>query len=407
MLDRTVDKGDSGGPLINEEDYVVGLINYRDKDLRNHSMATPISRLCKLLRDKEKNGGPKIEFHLRPGGGQFIGRAIDWLRERLTDPAVRKAVARYRDVFRESSKQISLLHAYKKVHDLLHEVEFGCYQSVVIDSRDFPEQQSACEKISIHLFRLRKYVSDADDIVAESVQRDERIAQVRDQLSSAYDALEAAERELNVGHCRHAISMLRALLSFAPAHFNRLLNEAARKLEIDELVEALEGVQGAMADPEPQAEMLEQFRLGIDDLATLGRDLQTRTTEHDNWQLVDDVLRGTSDSDSSDLLTRLEGFLPLIRSALRSVIPLETEVVALDSVAAGGTAGWRSLITRETADLEGALAAGDVTRARRHFGALYQYAAQRFDRVDKSVLQICGRISNMKDPLGNLVEKLP
>jgi hypothetical protein len=397
MLDGQLYEGDSGGPVINEDEHVIGILSVVDPKRESHAMARPISRLCKLLTDEKDKG---INFHIGVGGGQLAEQAIDLLLELLTNPEVRAAVQASLRIFEEASRQISILYAYKKVHDLLHEVEFGCYNSMVIDVRDFPEQEAAREKISIHIFRLSKYLSSAEDIVREASERGERIVRVHEQLNKAYEALQDADHAQDPAHYRRSIQLLRLLLSRAQSTFNLLLNQAARELHIDTLVAAMQGVQEGIVRAELPLNTAGVFQQGVDDLAALGRDLHTRTAEHDRWQQVDDVLRGV-ESNSPGLLSDLEVFWPLIMSELKAVCELArtTSPAMVDAQ----PADWRVRIAREMTNLQEALTRSDPKGARRHFENLYQQAADRLDRIDKRLLQVCDKISKVRDPLRTLV----
>ena len=400
MLAGDVYEGDSGGPVINEDEHIVGIVSVIDPKRPNHAMARPISRLHKLLTDEKEKG---IDFHLAVGGGQLAEQAIDLLLTLLANPEVRAAVRAYFGIFEEASHQISILHAFKKVHDLLHDVEFVCYNSMRIDVRDFPEQEAAQEKLSIHIFSLSKYLSYAEDIVKEASERGERIAQVREQLNRAYEALQDADRDQDVAHYHRAIQHLRPPLSRAQSTFNLLLNQAARDLKMETLVGAMQGVQQRIAQAELSADTTGQFQKGVDDLATLERDLQTRTMEHDLWQQVDDSLRGV-DSHRPDFLNDLEAFWPLITSGLRAVGVLTKMTSA--SVVEPAASDWRASIAQEMRSLEEALTLNDPKRAQRHYRNLYQQAAERLDRIDKKLLQVCDKISKVRDPLRTLVEAL-
>jgi hypothetical protein len=402
MLNGNVYEGDSGAPVINEDEHVVGIVSHVDPEHPSHAMARPISRLHKLITD-EKEKKKDIDFYLAVGGGQLAEQAIDLLLNLLANPDVRAAVLAYRDIFKEASRQISILYAYKKVHDLLHEVEFGCYNSMMIDVRDFPEQEAAREKLSIHIFSLSKYLSYAEDIVKEAFERGERIAKVREQLNRAYEALQDADRNQDVAHYLRAIQHLRLLLSRAQSNFNLLLNQAARDLNINTLVAAMQGVHERITRAELSPSTAGQFQMGVDDLATLGRDLHTRTTEHDRWQQVDDVLRGV-ESNSANLLSDLEVFWPLMTSELR--VAGDLAKVGSPSVVEPSASDWRARIAQEMTNLEDAVNRSDLMRARRHYRNLYQQAADRLDRIDKKLLQVCEKISKVRDPLRTLVEAL-
>jgi hypothetical protein len=393
MLDGHVNPGDSGGPILNLDGDVIGMANYKDSR-EGHAMARPISRLHKFLIDID------LTFGVR-GSGKFAKRAIDSLVGLMDDQRVRSAVVPYSAIFEKSSEQISTLHAYKKVHDLLYKVE-GCYNMMVIDARDFPHHELAREKMSIHLDNLKIYLSSAEEIASGAIERRDRIEKVRNQLREVCNSLEKAEQLLDLAPCSRALYLLNQLLSRTQSTFNVLLNETARELHIASLVAALQTLQEVLSGMQLPSTTVQEFQLGINELAELGQNLQEGTTEHDNWQQLDDELRGIN-RNSSDLLSEIEVFWPTLNSYVE---------IICNPPATGGTVATPKItkvidpIMQETTNIKTALDLRDLARVRRHLGSLRQRAADRFDRVDQKLLQICEKITKVKYPLQTLVNNL-
>jgi hypothetical protein len=406
MLDGTVNRGDSGGPILNSDGDVIGMANFNDPERPGQAMARPISRLCKLLTET------KLAFGAKAGSGKLAGRAFTSLNDLLENKAVRDAVNAYGGTFEKASRQISVLHAYKKVHDLLYQVEFGCYNSLVMDARDFPDDEHARDKISIHVDNLRRYVVDAEEIAKEALERRNRIEKVRDQLKAAHTALHEAETLSKLTACNDALYLLRHLISGAQSSFNVLLNEVASELDMQSLAAVMDSLRMNLSAMELPPNVVDNLQLGFDDLAQLGTDLRQRTKEHDNWQQLDDALRGCN-RNSANLLSEIEAFwrilisyvakacdLPEVRAA---GAPADDRSDWVDDLIPDGTTDQAALILRE---LKKALKQRDLTLARRHFGSLLQQSADQLDRVDKKLLRVCEKITDFKDPLRTLVENL-
>lgn len=406
MLVGAVNPGDSGGPIINSDGDVIGIANFKDTERDGQAMARPISRLCKLLTEKA------LTFGAKAGSGKLAGRAFTSLNDLLSDDDIHGAVYAFGGTFEKASRQISTLHAYKKVHDLLYKVEFGCYNSLVIDAREFPQHEHARDKLSIHVNNLRRYVVDAEEIASEALERRNRIEKVRDQLKEAYAALHEAETLLKVAACNDALYLLRHLLSGAQSSFNMLLNEVASELEMDRLAEAMESLRDRLSKMELPSNVVDNLQLGTGDLVQLGNELQQRTHEHDNWQQLDDALRGCN-RNSSNLLSEIEAFWRILISYVAKACDLPEVRVAgatvddrsdwVDLLTADSTTATAAMILR---DLKKALRLRDLTLARRHFGSLLQESADQLDRVDKKLLRVCEKITEFKDPLRTLVENL-
>jgi hypothetical protein len=391
-----VNKGDSGGPVLNGAGHVIGIATY-GSDLRGHAMVRPISRLCELLKKK------RIPFGRPRGTGHFAKQAINSLPALMRKQEVRKAVQKYGSIFEKSSRQISILYAYKKVHDLLHEMEFGCYNSMVQDARRFPHQQSARDNMRSYLVRLGDHLSNADHIVNDDIEGDKRVLTVRDQLKKAYQALQRADRGRDIKHCKSAIELLGLLISWAQSSFNADLNRVARELDIDNLVAAMQSVHKVILRAKLSRASVDKFGLGVGDLAALARDLHMRTMEHDQWQQMDNVLR-VMDRKSSNLLSKMEIHWPIIVSEIEAVCSLAPAAAKRGETVTASS--WSALIKQETRSLKKALTSRDLRKARLHFGSLHQHAAERFDSVDKKLLWLCEKITKMKNPLRTLVENL-
>jgi hypothetical protein len=399
MLNGDVNRGDSGGPILNRDEQVIGIARFKDYIRDGHAMTIPVSLLSHLLK---ANG---IETGAEAGTGNHAKQAIVDLPDLMREARVNDAVQAYSGIFEKASQQITILTNYKEVHDLLHDVQYGCYYRLEIDAEHFPDDEQARYRIFVHASEMRKYAWSADGIVKEALERRDRISRIRDQLKDVSDALQLADEQQDKKECDRAVRLLRALLSGGETSiFNAFLNEAALSLDMGGLTKAMTGVYRSIANTYLDAAKVERFQLGVNDMEELAQELHARIKEHDVWQQIDDKLRRIHDSRAS-LLSELEGFWPRLSSDLKAVCELAQPATG-SNVAVATVSDWVPGLVQQTANLETALVSGEMTQASRHFGRLHQQAAECFHRIDKKLLETCEKISKVKDPLQRLVEIL-
>ncbi|HLM25253.1 MAG TPA: hypothetical protein VK274_09360, partial [Pyrinomonadaceae bacterium] len=381
----------------------IGIANFKDTERDGQAMARPISRLYKLLVEKELTFGAKV------GSGKLAGRAFTSLNDLLGKQTVRDAVESYGKTFEVASGQISTLHAYKNVHDLLHYVEID-YKSLALDARDFSTHGLSRDKMRNHLARFEKHVDNADQIAREPVDRRDRIEKVREELTAVKAAIHHAERELSLESCDRVLILLRLLLERKQSNFNVLINKVASDLDMNSLAEAMQSLQYIISGMDLPSATIDTFQLGVDDLTKLGTELEQRIKEHDNWQQLDDALR-TFNLNGSNLLSEVEAFWKILISYVAKAINLPD----LGDNVVTTTSDWVDLlIPNDTTDpaalmlreLKKALKRRNLTAASGQLGSLIQHTIQSFDRADKKLLTVCKKIAVVKDPLRTLAENL-
>ena len=388
-LNGSVNPGDSGGPVLNKDGLVVGNVRFNDSTREGIVMVTPVSRLHKLLK---------------ASGVTSVVQALVELRQQSDDPRVGEALRAAEGVIRKASQQIMALTTFKEVHDLLHDVQYGCYDRLVLDAQRFADDEFTRDQMSLHASELKRYASTADEIAMGAVAMSVRIRGIRDQLKEISLALEMAYQKLDKSACDRAVELLSLLvMGPTPSVFNQHLNDAARELNLEGLVAVMQGAGEALATRPAKEAKAERVQRGVEDLANLGRELSTLIKLHDAWQMIDDKLRFLYGR--SDLLSSLEAHWPGILADFDAVRELSA---AFDPGGAcdAPAPDWTDRLAREVEDLGAALGTGAATLTRRQFVSLRQATAGRFHRVDKRLLQACEKIGKVKGPLQSLVEIL-
>lgn len=385
QLNGDVNPGDSGGPVINTAGKVIAIARFRDYKRNGQAMATPINVLTDLLS----------------GSGEAAKEAIVELPNLMRAPMVRDTVRLDADLIERTSRQITVLTTYKQVHDLLHDVRYGCYNRLVIDAQQFADNESTRAYMGIHASELERYVENAEEILEGAVERRNAISKIHDQLREVSQALQAAYERQDKAQCNRAVQLLRLLLQGnTQSNFNVLLNEAARGLDLDGLTAVMQNAAAALAEAAAEPARAERFRRGVEDLNALGRELRALTVEHDAWQQVEDMLR-TLTRTGPDLRSDLEVIWPQVSPEIVRGCELATQTE-------GGAAApdWAAKLRKEVEEVGASLQASGAPDAILCLDMVRQKVAERFHTIDKRLLRVCEKIGKVKDPLQVLVEVL-
>lgn len=380
-----VNPGDSGGPVINQAGKVIAIARFRDYKRDGQGMAIPINVLTALLS----------------GSGEAAKEAIIELPDLMRAPEVRDTVRLDAEVVERTSRQITVLTTYKRVHDLLHDVRYGCYNRLIIEAQQFADNEFTRAYMSIQASELGKYVENAAEIFEEAVERRNAIGKIHDQLREVSEALQAAYERQDKAQCNRAVQLLRILLQGnTQSNFNVLLNEAARGLDLDGLTAVMQNAAAALMEAAAESARADRFRRGVEDLNALGRELRALTVEHDAWQQVEDMLR-TLTRAGPDLRSDLEVIWPQVSPEIARGCEMATRTE-------GGAAApdWAAKLRKEADEVEASLQASGAPDAILRLDNVRQKVAERFHTVDKRLLRVCEKIGKVKDPLQVLVEVL-
>jgi hypothetical protein len=396
-LNGDVNPGDSGAPVLNAEGLVIGNVRFDDETRKGVPMVTPASLLCDLL---DAHG---VAYATREGGVGDAVKALEEIREQGDDPAVRDVLREAHSVLAEASRQLVTLTTYKKVHDVLHDVQYGFYQQLVRDAKSFFDNEDTRKRMGFHAWLLMRSVADLEKLRSSPVEMNKLIGVVCNELREACHLLKAAGDTLYGAACDGAIDRLSRLVhGTTPSTFNQLLLGAASKLNLEHLMTVMSEVGEVLSTSPEKAEQAELVRRGVEELAEQARRLSALMEEHDSWQKLDDSLRPLHGI-RSNLLRLLELHWPSVRSEIES---LRASAAARAESAVGGPApGWAEQMEREVESAGAALAAGDETLTRHHFMGLVQLEMEHFNGVDKRLLQVCEETVKVQGPLQFIVER--
>lgn len=211
------------------------------------------------------------------------------LRDLVRDvPAAAAAVIRSKEAIETTYRQVDKLELLKMVHDALHTVEFEILRPM--------EEEGAGSGVrpSFAIRFAGKRRSILDGIKGREMPRllQEELVE---QLQAAVDAFQQAKTPNGAGYALVCGELNRLLSSVSP-ELDRSISETASELPLDRLVELMSIVRDKLpplATEQDQARRrnIQEFTLGVDDLARLREKLTRHVHEHEQLQRLDSKLR--------------------------------------------------------------------------------------------------------------------
>jgi hypothetical protein len=333
-----------------------------------------------------RSAGPGSSTNLSPIQEQSrsVRRSLDALLDLVQVPEVRADVVRFRTYFQMACEQIDIMGDYKDLHDKLHELQVYCFNAIVQEARRFPSEEAARDNLGAHLDSYERIVAELQDIVArQTFARSDR--QWMNELVKARDQLREALENGDPKRLREALGRMNRVLAREPVKINVSLRAAASVLPLSDLEHAMRSIASRLPAPDLDAQKVDQFQAGIEDLDRLSGNLQVHVYEHDRWQSIDDTLRAMEADVARD--------------------PPEPELLWPDVKAIGdelyGASGepWAMDMRSRGDRLDAAIAAQDSWRIRDAFRGYHSQEVARFFRVDKTLKSDCDALRRVGEPL--------
>jgi hypothetical protein len=334
-------------------------------------------------------------IHAEKGATVIIGASAEAaggliaLREMMQHSSdVRTAAIVFQTDFEVAHDQVDLLGDYKDLHDLLHRLQFHCYNGIVQAATRFPTDEMTLDNLTDYALTLEgiidelKQVSGRPAIPKQELAWIEDVRLTKDDLRNAIDALD--EKLL-----KKVIWRLNRLLTTQPARINTLLNLAARTLRLPALLSALTRVCNHITSLELDPDKVLAFQSGLDALGKLDQTLSELVDHHDRWQMLDVELRRIEASIDRDL-AELEMSWPDVKPKAESLYNMCIEE-------------WAAALHKEGNALDEALMSNNPVKVRRCFRSYQRRAADRFFRVDIQLKALCGDLRQIGVPLASVL----
>lgn len=364
---------------------------------------TTVSGSVNLAGDQVTIGGgvvgrDMIDIHAE-GATIIVGAAPDKVREGLAvlhelmqhSVDVRKAVVAFQTDFEAAHQQLDSAGDCKDLHDLLHKLQFFCYDPLVQEAARFPHDDLAIDNLTDCLLTLEGIVNELQQVAARpslSKREPTWISEVRTAKVDLACALDKLDPQL----LRRVIIRLKRLLSTQPSRINVMLNQAARHLRLRTLAEAMAQVSGNVAALNLNPDKVGQFQAGVIALNDLERNLDALVDDHDCWQEIEVEL------------WRIEG------SLTQSMDELEVTWSDLktrsDELCSTCEIEWAAALRQDAAALTTALAENSPLKIKRAFRSYRRRASNRFYQVDGDLKSICGELRKIGLPLASVLRMM-
>jgi hypothetical protein len=314
--------------------------------------------------------------------GQPAADAVNCLRNQIEDSAqIREAAATFREVFQSACDQIQDVSEYKNLHDQLHELQIKCYDVIAANAVRFPGDEEAKTDIEECRITFEDVIEQLHAIAGRFSRTD--TTWIRGLDASLTDLRSALQKD-DANLLKQASRKMDRELSIRPPQINTRLNQAARALNLSELVHALTNLRDYAARLDPDSMKMREFKSGVESLAKMDESLSALIRLHDRWQDVDTQLRAM-DKDSKnteELGFWWPDFKPKAQEICNSV-----------------SGDWAASFQSYSEGLEQAISAKDSAKSKRFFRLLRHSATIRFYKTDADLKSQCDELLKVGEPL--------
>jgi hypothetical protein len=321
--------------------------------------------------------------------GEAVGGLIA-LRELMQHSSdVRTAVIAFQTDFEVAHEQVGLLGDYKDIHDLLHQLQLYCYNSIVEAAKRFPDDEMSIDNLTRYEADLERIRDGLQDVAGRPKIPKQELTWIAD-VNLARDNLHSAIDSLDKDSLQKVIWRLNRLLALQPARIDTLLNLAARTLRLPALLSALTNVCDHMSSLELDPDKVLAFQSGLAALSELEHALSELVDNHNHWQWMDVELRRVGASIDRDLV-ELEMSWPDLKLKAEQLYGSNTEE-------------WAEALRKEENALNTALVSNYPQKKVLHYFQGYQRrATNRFFRVDSQLKSLCGDLRQIGVPLASVL----
>jgi hypothetical protein len=318
-----------------------------------------------------------------PGAPVKVG--IGALNDLTRNPRIREAALPFKSVFAMASVQIMRVTGYKSLHDQLHELDAKVYSPLQRAAPDFPSDEDAKAEINEYRIEFDDITEKLKGIAANFNSADTTwISVLEAVLKDFHTSLQRDEALL----LKDVLKRLDRLLTLHPPRINAQLNEAARALQLAELVGALREFQAGTARLSPLgSEPVRRLTAGVEALDRMEKNFSKLVKRHDDWQEFDANLHAMEKNQTAeDFLGWWPDLQQLIDRVQESYGPEPWILSFLDDCA---------LLHKE-------IQAGELSRIRRSFKQVQKHVSRRFYNTDAELKAQCDELRTVGQSLASL-----
>lgn len=326
------------------------------------------------------------------GSSEKVAGGLVALRDLMQHSSdVKNAVIEFQTDFRETYERVDQLGDYKDIHDLLHQLQFSCYNGIIHEAPRFIDEDEAFEILSDHVLTFENIVDELRNISSRpSMPKQElrwidEVEQMKADFRSILNTRDDRKLKMVIGR-------LNRLLGAQPGRINILLTQAAGALRLDELCRILARICNGLPSFGLDPARVNTFQGGLDGLNKLEKVLSNLVDQHGRWQDLESDLRLSEPYVGRDL-DQLEIDWSDIKSKSEQLY------FAIEE-------GWANDLRQDSHALDEALAARDPARIRRCFRNYQRRVANRFYQVDLELKTLCGNLRQIGAPLASVLEAI-
>ncbi len=320
-------------------------------------------------------------------------KGINILVDLMAVPEVKTAVIKFRTEFQAISDQVEMLATYKDLHDLLHHLEFKCYQGILREARHFPDDYTCLSILESYGQNLQDIIADVEGIIAQQNPASVGIIWHQD-LNQAFHFLKTALEEEDKSQLKKASWFINQIIASQPSQINAALVSTAKILRLPALVEGMKGIWKIIENSELELAKLDQFQESVISLDKLDDDLKILVKSHDNWQRIDSQLR------------RIETVIKSTEDLFELEMSWEGLKAEVAEQCQDSQGSWAISLQKEAARLDEAIAAQNTSKVRQYFSSYRNRASQGFYKIDLELRNFCGNLREVGNPLAYLLRML-
>ncbi len=320
-------------------------------------------------------------------------RGINIVADLIPIPLVKTAVIKFKVEFQAISEQVEMLATYKDLHDLLHELEFKCYQGILREARHFPDDCTCISILESYGEDLKDIIAEVEAIITQKNPATEGISWHQD-LKQALEFWQIALEEEEKSQLKKAIWCINRIIASQPSQINTALVSTAKLLRLPDLVEGMSDIWTSIKNSELEAEKRNQLQESVNALAKLDDELKMLVKSHDNWQKIDSQLRRieTVTANTSDLFE-----LEMSWSGLKAEVEEQCQ---------NKQESWVISLEKEAKRLDKAIADHNSLKVKQYFSSYRNRASQGFYKIDRELRKFCGNLREVGNPLAYLVRMI-
>lgn len=309
----------------------------------------------------------------------------------ISVPDVRARIEGFQDSFGIACRQIDRLSNYKDLHDLLHDLQFNCYNPIMRGARDFPDNTLFVESLEDYAAELQQVINGLWEIAERAVFSTNEQAWIR-QFSPTSELLRNAIEQSSKILLDRVTFQIGRVLYVHPTRINERLKETARDLPLSKLIEAMVFVRQYPAYSNIDTDKLRQVGQGVAALELLSRNLAQLIDEHDVWQEIELELQRIEERVEQHL-QELEWLWPDLKARFTPLCHERND-------------RWTQELWQASEKLDRMLAMPTPTAVAAAFRPFRRQAGLCFFQADKKLKDLCRSLRRVDGPLNSVLRVL-